>query len=364
MVIGGFATSGIVFLKMIGVGMLVAVLLDATVVRALLVPATMRLLGRANWWAPGPLAPLVGAARPPRGDRARRPDRAGGRRFARPRRRALTGAGGPGPAHPRRFGVMTDTVALHHLDEGQRDAPPVLLGASLGTTHRLWDELAADLAGDFRVVRFDTRGHGASPAPAAAYTVEGLVADVLALADHLSLERFAYVGLSLGGAIGQVLGVDCGDRLTSLVLCCTAPVFGTADTWRQRAEQVRAEGVEGLVDATLERWFTPDYQKAHPDRVAWVMDMLRATPPDGYAGCCDALANYDIADRLAAIATPTLVVAGADDPGTPPSVGAAMVEAIPGSRLQVVDDAAHIANVAQPDAFNTAVRAHLAATLP
>lgn len=257
----------------------------------------------------------------------------------------------------------TAPVALHHVTEGPAGGPPVLLGASLGTTLRLWDELAADLARDHRVVRFDTRGHGASPAPASAYTLDALAGDVLALADRLGLERFAYVGLSLGGAIGQVLGIQHGDRLASLALCCTAPVFGTPDTWRERAAQVRAEGVAGLADATAERWFTPAYREARPDRVAWVMDQFRSTPPEGYAGCCDALAGFDVSDQLAAISAPTLVVAGADDPGTPPSVGAAMVESIPGARLEVIDGAAHIANVAQPQAFAAAVRAHLARTL-
>jgi 3-oxoadipate enol-lactonase len=257
----------------------------------------------------------------------------------------------------------TGPVDLHHVVEGPADAPPVLLGSSLGTTHAMWDELAADLARDFRVVRFDTRGHGASPAPASSYTVGGLAADVVTLADTLGIDRFAYVGLSLGGAIGQVLGIHHGERLTSLALCCTAPVFGSPDTWKERAAQVRSEGVDGLVAATLERWFTPEYRTTQPDRVAWVTDMFRATPPDGYAGCCDALGEYDVSEQLAAVTAPTLVIAGADDPGTPPSVGATMVEAIPGSRLEVIDDAAHIANVAQPEAFNAAVRHHLSATV-
>lgn len=255
--------------------------------------------------------------------------------------------------------MTSDTLDLHHVDEGAPGGPVVLLGASLGTTYRLWDALAADLARDFRVVRFDTRGHGASPAPATAYTLDELTADVVALADRLGIERFAYAGLSLGGAIGQRLGIDHGDRLTSLALCSTAPVFGTRDTWAERAETVRSQGTQALADATAERWFTPEFRAEHADQVDWVMDMFRATPDDGYAGCCAALADFDATDELAAIRVPTLVVAGAEDPTCPPSVGEAMVESVPDADLVVIDDVAHIANVARPLEFNAAVRAHL-----
>jgi 3-oxoadipate enol-lactonase len=256
--------------------------------------------------------------------------------------------------------MATEThVDLHHVDEGAPGGPAVLLGASLGTTHRVWDALAADLSRDFRVVRFDTRGHGSSPAPATPYTVEELTADVVALADRLGIERFAYAGLSLGGAIGQRLGIDHGDRLTSLALCSTSPVFGTPEMWEERAETVRSQGTEALADATVERWFTPEFRDEHPDQVAWVMDMFRATPDAGYAGCCAALARFDATDELAAVRVPTLVVAGAEDPTCPPSVGEAIVESIPDAELVVIEEAAHIANVARPEAFNAAVRAHL-----
>ena len=254
---------------------------------------------------------------------------------------------------------MTETLDLHHVDEGAPGGPAVLLGASLGTTHRLWDALAADLARDFRVVRFDTRGHGGSPAPATSYTLEELAADVVALADRLGIERFAYAGISLGGAIGQRLGIDHGERLTALALCSTAPVFGSPQMWEERSETVRIQGTGALVDATAERWFTPEFRVGHPDEVAWVMDMLRATPDEGYAGCCDALARFDATDELPAVRVPTLVVAGAEDPTSPPSVGQEMVAAIPEAELVVIEDAAHISNVARPEAFNAAIRAHL-----
>jgi 3-oxoadipate enol-lactonase len=256
---------------------------------------------------------------------------------------------------------MTDPVRLHHTVAGDT-GPAVLLGPSLGTTGELWRDLASDLSRDHQVVSLDLRGHGGSPVPPGPYTLEGLAADVVATADALGLEEFAYVGLSIGGAIGQVLGLDHADRLTSLVLCCTAPVFGDPHTWTDRAAQVRRDGVEPLVEATTERWFTPAYRAAQPDRVAWVMDMFRATPPEGYAGCCEALARYDVTDRLGRLRVPTRVVAGAEDPGTPPEVGRRIADAVPDADLVVLDDAAHIANVAVPGPFNAAVREHLVRT--
>ena len=256
---------------------------------------------------------------------------------------------------------MPDTVPLHHVVDGG-SGPVVVLGASLGTDHRLWDDLAADLSRDHRVVRFDMRGHGRSPVPDGAYTVEELAADVVALADSLGVDRFAYVGLSLGGAIGQVLGLDHADRLSSLVLCCTAPVFGDPATWRDRADAVRRDGLASLVEPTFARWFTDEFATAHPDKVAWVREMFLATPAVGYAGCCDALAAYDVTERLGGLEVPTRVVAGAEDPGTPPQVGRSMAGAIPQADLVVIDGAAHIANLARPAEVNAAVREHLAAT--
>ncbi len=258
-------------------------------------------------------------------------------------------------------GRMTDSVRLHHTITGDT-GPAVVLGPSLGTTGELWGELAADLSRDHRVVSLDLRGHGRSPVPPGPYTVEALAADVVATADGLGLDRFAYVGLSIGGAIGQVLGLDHGDRLSSLVLCCTAPVFGDAATWTERAAAVRRDGLEPLVEPSTARWFTPAYRVARADRVSWVMDMFRATPVEGYAGCCEALAGYDVTDRLGQVAVPTRVIAGAEDPGTPPEVGRRIADGVPGADLVVLEGAAHIANVAVPDAFNAAVREHLIRT--
>ncbi len=253
-------------------------------------------------------------------------------------------------------------VALHHVVDGPPEAPVVLLGSSLGATTALWDDLAADLARDYRVVRFDTRGHGESPVPQGPYSMADLAGDVTALADQLGVEKFAYVGISLGGAVGQVLALTAPERLTSLVLCCTAPAFGDPGTWNERAEKVRRDGLADLVAPTTQRWFTDEFQETHADDVARVMDDFLATSPEGYAGCCEALAGYDVTDQLGDIRTPTRVIAGAADPGTPPAVGRALADAVPGADLVVIDDAAHIANVARPAEFNAAVRAHLTAT--
>lgn len=259
--------------------------------------------------------------------------------------------------------MTTDTVQLNHVRQGPSDAPAVFLGGSLGTTLAMWDGLADRLAGKYQVVRFDTRGHGASPAPAGPYTMTELASDVVALADELGLDRFSYVGLSLGGGIGQTLAVEHPERVASLVLCCTAPVFGDAGTWRERSLRVTAEGMGWLVDATRERWFTPEFLKSDPDAADRILDMLANTSPVGYAACCDALAAHDLTDRLSEITAPTRVIAAAQDPVTPPEVTGRLAGGIPGADHVVVEDAAHIVNVAQPETFGDVVMEHLDRTV-
>lgn len=251
------------------------------------------------------------------------------------------------------------TVALGHHVEGPGDASVVVLGPSLGTTLAMWDDLAATLAKTYRVVRFDLRGHGGSPVPPGPYTTDELAEDVLALTDSLGVDRFAFVGLSLGGAVGQVLGLAHPERLTALVLCCTGPSFGDPQTWRERASRVRAEGMSWLVGPTRGRWFTPGFLETHPAESGRLLDMIAATSPAGYAACCDALAAYDVTGRLGEITVPTRVVAGAQDPVSPPSVARVLAQGIPGADLVVLDDASHIANIAQPAAFGRAVLEHL-----
>ena len=254
---------------------------------------------------------------------------------------------------------MTGSVELKHYEQGDPAAPAVLLAPSLGTTLAMWDTLAEDLARDFRVIRFDIRGHGASPAPEGPYTMTELAGDVVALADALEVDRFAFVGLSLGGAIGQVLALEHPERLSALVLACTGPVFGDPDTWRERAARVRAEGMGWLDGPTRERWFTPEFRAAEPKAVDEVVGMLTSANRVGYAACCDALAEFDVTADLGRITAPTRVVAGSADPVSGPAAARLLVEGIPGSDLVTIEGVAHIANVAAPAAFDLAVREHL-----
>jgi 3-oxoadipate enol-lactonase len=254
-------------------------------------------------------------------------------------------------------------VTLHHHEQGQAGGPAVLLGPSLGTQLAMWDRLADELSDRYRVIRYDTRGHGASPVTPGPYSTDVLTEDVVALADSLGLDRFAVVGLSLGGAIGQTLAATRPERVSALVLCCTGPSFGDPRPWQERAQRVRAEGMEWLREPTKERWFTRGLLESQPDTCARLLDMLTATPPEGYAACCEALAAFDMSGRLDRITVPTRVIAGAEDPVISPETAATLADAIPDADLVVLDDASHIANADRPEAFNTAVREHLERTL-
>ena len=258
---------------------------------------------------------------------------------------------------------MTGTVTLAHHVEGPVEGPPVVLAPALGTTAAVWDSLAAALREDYRVVRFDLRGHGGSPVPPGPYTMSELADDVVRLADELGLvDRFALVGLSIGGAVGQVLALEQPDRLESLVLCCTVPRFGEPAGWIDRAAQVRSQGMATLAEPSRGRWFTDEFRRGHPDEVERLIDMITATPVEGYAGCCEALARFDLWSRVEKVTAPTRVIAGERDPSAPLPEVREMSERIPGADLVVLEDVSHVANVAAPERFNDAVRAHLERT--
>jgi 3-oxoadipate enol-lactonase len=249
------------------------------------------------------------------------------------------------------------------VDDGRRIAiridgavgrPPLMLSNSLGTTYRMWDAQMPHLSETFRVIRYDSRGHGQSDAPAGDYSIARLAADALAVLDSLHIETAAFVGLSKGGMVGQWLGAQAPERLTRLVLANTAAWMGPPQGWQDRIEAVMRDGMGAVTEAVLERWFTPGFRDAAPERVAPVRDMLLATAPQGYAGCCAAIRDMDQRASLGAIGVPTLVIGGLQDPATPPAKAEEIAEGVAGSRL-VMLDAAHLSNIEQHEAFTAAL---------
>jgi 3-oxoadipate enol-lactonase len=243
--------------------------------------------------------------------------------------------------------------------DGPADAPPVLLSNSLGTTSEMWDPQVPALSERYRVVRYDTRGHGSAPVPNGPYSLDDLGGDALALLDRLGVERAHVVGLSLGGMTGMWLAANAPERVDRLVAMCTSAMLAEEHDWPARAKLVREQGTGAVAQASIERWFTPGFAEANPDTVAKLRATLADTPPEGYAGCCDAIAAMDLRPLLASVTAPTLVVAGAEDPATPPWHGAVIASGIPGARLRVIRGAAHLANVSSAAEFTATLLAHL-----
>lgn len=242
------------------------------------------------------------------------------------------------------------------------NGPWVVLSHSLATDLSLWDDQMAALTQRFTVLRFDTRGHGGSAAPDEPYSLDLLAADVLGLLDALNVARCAFVGISLGGMIGQHLALAAPERVERLVLASTTSGYPpeARAMWADRIATVRAQGIEPLVAPTLERWFTAGYRNAAPESVARIAALIRATSPVGYIGCGHAIAALDTTPRLAAIRCPTLVIAGAQDVGTPPAMGRLITQQVAGARLALIESASHLCNVEQAETFNTLVTDFLA----
>lgn len=250
-------------------------------------------------------------------------------------------------------------VDVHAVVEGDPDAPAVVLSNSLGSDLSMWDRQVSALQRRFRVVRYDHRGHGRSPVPPGPYRIEELAADVLALLDRLGIERASLCGLSLGGMVGMQLAATAPERVDRLVLLCTSVRLDGAEAYRDRAQQVREQGTEAVAAAVVDRWFTPELAVRDPELIARMRAMVAATPTEGYAACCEALAAMDLGPVVARITAPTLVLAGADDRATPPAHGEAIVAGIPDSRLEVLPQAAHMANVEQAEAVTRLMLGHL-----
>ncbi|WP_231376761.1 3-oxoadipate enol-lactonase [Sphingomonas melonis] len=258
------------------------------------------------------------------------------------------------------FITAGDGCRIAYRLDGPEAAPVLLLSNSLGTAMEMWAPQMPALARSFRVLRYDSRGHGQSDAPAGAYSMDRLGRDVIELLDALAIPKVRFCGLSKGGMVGQWLGIRAPERLECLVLANTSPFMGPPSSWDGRIAAVHEGGMAGLVDAVLERWFTPSFLATGEEQIAPVRAMLTATDPGGYAGCCAAIRDMDMRPMLGLITTPTLVIGGSQDPATPPPHSELLASSIASARL-VMLPAAHLSNVEQAEAFTGALFDHFAA---
>jgi 3-oxoadipate enol-lactonase len=251
--------------------------------------------------------------------------------------------------------IEANGITIRYQVEGS--GPWVTLSHSLTCDLTMWDALAVALAPTFTVLRYDTRGHGQSTAPEGSYSFDQLVGDAIGLLDALNIERTHFVGLSMGGMIGQHLALAHSARLNKLVIANSTsripPEAGPL--WDERIAIARSQGCAGVVEGTLGRWFTPGFRSAQPLEAARIAKLIADTPAAGYIGCAGAIRALDITAQIGAIRAPTLVIAGADDPGTPPAMSETIAAAIPGARLEIIPSASHLSCIEQALTFNRLV---------
>jgi 3-oxoadipate enol-lactonase len=259
--------------------------------------------------------------------------------------------------------ISANGIAMHYTLDGPAGAPVVTLSHSLAAHLGMWDPQMPALTARYRVLRYDTRGHGDTEAPAGAYSLGQLADDARALLAALGISRTHWVGLSMGGMIGQTLALAHPELLASLTLCDTSSRIPAEarPLWADRIKTAETQGLAPLVEPTIGRWFTAPFASGRGKEVVdSVRTMIRTTPAAGYAGCCHAISTLDLTDRIAAIKLPTLIVVGEEDQGTPVAASRVMHEKIAGSELVILRSAAHLSNLEQPEEFTRAVTAFLA----
>ena len=250
--------------------------------------------------------------------------------------------------------------SVHHYQiHGAREKPAIIFSNSLGSDLRIWNGVATRLLPHFRVIRYDLRGHGLSEAPAPPYSAEDLARDVVALLAALEVRDAVACGVSVGGVIAQAVALNHPDRVSALVLSDTGARIGSAEAWQQRIDKVGADGVDSLVQMTMERWFAAGFRERCAAEVRGYSLMLRQTSADGYVGTCAALRDADFRQAVTQIAKPTLVICGAQDIATPPELGRQLAGLIPGAQFSLIDNAAHLPCVEQPDAVAERMRQFL-----
>jgi len=246
------------------------------------------------------------------------------------------------------------SAQLYYELAGSEDKPWLVLSNSLGTTLHMWDDVLPRLAAQFRILRYDMRGHGLSSVPPRPYSLADLGNDLLSLLDELSIARCHFCGISISGLLGMCLGIHAPHRVERLILANTAPRIGTEARWNDRIARVLRDGTASIADAGMERWFTPDFRERAPQRVAEMRAMMSAISSEGYAGCCAALRDTDQTADVHRILTPTLIVSGTFDPGTTAADGKALAQRIRGSQY-VELPTAHLSPVEAPEEFGSAV---------
>jgi 3-oxoadipate enol-lactonase len=254
--------------------------------------------------------------------------------------------------------VETQDLGMFYELDGPADAPALVLSNSLGTNLSLWDAQSPVFAKNFRVLRYDSRGHGQTSVTQGEYSVEMLGRDVIQLLNALNLERVNFCGLSIGGMTGMWLAVNAPERLENLVLSNTAPKLGNPNMWNERIRAVREGGTKAVAQQVIERWFTPEFRTKHPNEVVKTRNMIESTSTDGYTGSCAAVRDFDFWEQVSAIRAQTLVITGTHDSAAPPSEAQKLAKQIPGARY-IELTAAHISNVEAASRFTDEVSAFL-----
>jgi 3-oxoadipate enol-lactonase len=249
-------------------------------------------------------------------------------------------------------------VRLHYELSGPPTAPALILSNSLGTNFSMWDAQAPVFEKQFRLLRYDMRGHGQSSAPPPPYSVTDLERDILSLADSLSIPRFHFCGLSIGGMIGMSLALEAPQRLNKLVLCSTAAKIGTLEFWNARIQTVQSKGMKEVAGAVTARWFTPGFQQSSPEKVASAIRVLESLDAQGYVGGCTAVRDFDFRENVSRIGTTALVISGTHDPAATTADGHFLAEQIPGARYAELNTS-HLSNIEAPAQFNDAVLSFL-----
>jgi len=246
--------------------------------------------------------------------------------------------------------IESEGARIHYRFDGNEDGPVVIFSNSLGTNLSMWDAQLPALAARFRVLRYDTRGHGESSVTPGPYSIMQLGRDVVRLLDELEIERAHFCGLSMGGMTGMWLGVYAATRIERLVLCNTAAKIGTPEIWNARIEAVRQGGMAAIADAVIQRWFTPAFIARAPDAIERTRQVILSTPPEGYIANCAAIRDMDQRETISRISTSTLVITGARDPVATPSDARYIIERVAGAHYAELD-AAHLSNIEAADRF-------------